>query len=1066
MDRIRAGLSKRNPAVPPESKHIQDSSTDLQGKGRVRKAPKNLEQLLGSDITKKDSGAERSGNPSLVFKKKKSKHISASSFGSKDIQDSSADLICMGKERKASKTFEQFLDSRITKKVSSTDRSSDAYGDFKKKKNKKKSHNLHSKKISSSSLNTAFGPYPTTEDPPGFNKYLNYMTLTTKGLKASLGKSQKEDQESSKNLSMPSGSGPLSHGRYGVYSSTGDHDSSSNEEESLPIDCYVSSSDEPWEEDEGEEDYGMDYDEEPYSDDGFIPESEDEDTANNKSLEKSRAFGSDGDKKKGEAEQDIVTINIDLDDFEQENVESMGDSESSTEFTGMKRVVPKVKQMSHRMEKSSAESADSDDDVLVIAEETGSTDDKLRKKENERGTLKSRDDRTVLEGSGSQNIAKKPSETDIGAKKISSIPSVSQGTIVSKTSQDSSQSTQPIKPQGEGSGVKQNKAPLVNVIDEIMNRLTGGLSSGNSSAGENTDEALGPRRVGFDVSASNSDGREKGPEKLLNKSSTSALIVTDSIQSRDRQSSVVSLKPKGDVSSSGNLISTAVGLASNSIHHREKHVSDTSLKHNEDENPSDVALPDSDSSSADNVDNQENTSTLTSTAANSIQHEEGSDTGLYLKQKERAQARGVMLDDSEDSSVDEVDGQQSTKALTTMSLNDSYHEKENGSPVGEQESVASTSHSELTASVLNELQCAEEKNSAVTLQKKTGALQMTGALADLISRAKTIVENDDSIDSSDDSESEEEEDIEDEVEDDDSDEESSDDEEMEVEKKEDNVAEYGSGSNDSEIKKQDITDIDKDDADQSDVSEEKGQSVKKPEGNSVVQNICESINSAVRKEEEVEHREDTSADEAAKDPLFVAEEKDQGTLKQGKSSIGDGSTSPPFFAKALEGEKEIQDGFSVGEDVTDDDAACLSYAAMGNDEDHDEALFDAGNPSPPSSPISLDMNIASDDDIEDTADEDPCAPSLQPSRTPCIAGTSTDETRSRPQEMSSRAEPSSLSLQDSTLDEAISFLDIEKNSDGTLNVLLKGDYDDQKLDELFEKPGVMDYIMTAAAKKP
>lgn len=1040
MDRIRAGLSKRNPAVLPESKHIQDSSTDLEGRGRVRKAPKNLEQLLGSHITKKDSSAERSGSPSLVFKKKKSKHISASSFGSKDIHDSSADLTCMGKERKASKTFEQFLDSRITKKDSSTERSSDAYGDFKKKKSKKKSHSLHSKKTSSSSLNTAFGPYPTTKYPPGFNKYLNYMPLTKKDLKASLSKSQKEDQESSKDLSVPSSSGPLSHGRYGVYSSTGDHDSSSNEEESLPIDCYVSSSDEPWEDDEGEEDYGMDYDEEPYSDDGFIPESEDEDTANDKSLEKSRAFGSDGDKKKGESEQDIVTINIDLDDFEHENVESMGDSESSVEFTGMKRVVPKVKQMSHRKEKSSAESADSDDDVLVIAEEAGSTNNKLKKKENERRTLESREGKTVLEGRGSQNIAKKPSKTDRGAKKASSIPTVSQRTLVSKTSQDSSQSTQPIEPQGERSGVKQNKAPLVNVIDEIMNRLTGGLSSGNSSAGENTDEAPGPSRVGFDVSASTSDDGKKGPERLLNKSSTSAVIVTDSIQSKDRQSLAVSLKPNGDASLSKDQRSSHGGVQ-----------------------PSGVILDDCDSSSADNVNNQESTSALTATAANSIQHEQGSDTSLSWKNKEHAQERGVMSDDSEDSSDDEVDGQQSTMALTAMSLNDSYHEKENSSSVGEQESVASSSHSELTASVLNELQRADEKNPAVTLQKKTGALQMTGALADLISRAKTRVENDDSIDSSDDSESEEEEDVEDEVEDEDSDEgsndeESSDDEEeMEVEKEEDNVAEYGSGS-----KKQDIPDIDKDEADQSHASEERDQSGKKPEGNSVDQRIPESFNSAVRNEEEEDHRRDTSADEAAKDPSFVAEEKDQGTPKQGESSLGDGSTSPPFFAKAFEGEKEIQDGFSVGEDVTDDDAACLSYAAMGNDEDHDEALFDAGDASPPSSPISLDMNIASDDDIEDTADEDPCAPSLQPPRMPSIAGTSTDETKSRPQE----PETSSLSLQDSPLDEAISFLDIEKNSDGTLNVLLKGDYDDEKLDELFEKPGVMDYIMTAAAKKP
>eukprot|EP00057_Strongylocentrotus_purpuratus_P029051 XP_011683525.1 PREDICTED: uncharacterized protein LOC757118 isoform X2 [Strongylocentrotus purpuratus] len=1064
MDRIRAGLSKRNPAVPPESKHIQDSSTDLQGKGRVRKAPKNWEQTLGSHITKKDSSAERSGNPSLVFKKKKSKHISATSFGSKDIQDSSADLTCMGKERKASKTFEQFLDSRIRKKDSSIERSSDAYADFKKKKSKKKSHNRHSEKTSSSSLKTAFGPYPTSKDPPGFNKYLNFMPLTKKDLKASLSKSQKEDQESSIDLSVPSGSGPLSHGRYGVYSGKGDHDSSSNEEESLPIDCYVSSSDEPWEDDEGEEDYGMDYDEEPYSDDGFIPESEDEDTANDKRLEKSGAFGSDGDKKKGESEQDIVTINIDLDDFEQENVESRSDSESSAEFTGMKRVMPKVKQMSHRKEKSYAESADSDDDVLVIAEEAGSTNDKLKKKENERGTLKSLDGRTVLEGRGSQNVAKKQSKTDRGAKKVSSIPSVSQCTLVSKTSQDSSQSTQPIEPQREGSGVKQNKAPLVNVIDEIMNRLTGGtLSSGNSSAGENTDEALGPSRVGFDVSASNSDVREKGPEKLLNKSSTSAVLVTDSIQSKDRQSSAVSLKPEGDVSSSGNLISTAVGLASNSIHRKENYVSETSLKHSDDEHPSGVTLHDSDSSSADDVDNQESTSALTATAANSIQHEEGSDTGLYLKQKEHAQARGVMLDDSEDSSVDEVDGQQSTRASTAMSLNDSYHEKENSSPVGEEESVASTSHSKFTASVSNDLQRAEEKNSAVTLQKKTGGLQMTGALAALISRAKTRVENDDSIDSSDDSESEEEEEDED-SDDGSKNEESSDEEEMEVEKEEYNVAEYGSGSNDSESKQQDITDSNKDD--QLHASEERDQSGKKPEGSSVDQKIPESFNSAVRNNEEMEHRKDTSADEAAKDPLFVVEEKDQGTSKQDQSSIGDGSTGPPFFAKAFEGEKEIPDGFSVGEDVTDDDAACLSYAAMGNDEDHDEALFDAGDPSPPSSPISLDMNIASDDDIEDTADEDPCAPGLQPPRTSSIAGTSTDETKSRPQEMSSRAEPSSLSLQDSTLDEAISFLDIEKNSDGTLNVLLKGDYDDEKLDELFEKPGVMDYIMTAAAKKP
>ncbi|XP_030836065.1 protein starmaker-like [Strongylocentrotus purpuratus] len=726
--------------------------------------------------------------------------------------------------------------------------------------------------------------------------------------------------------------------------------------------------------------------------------------------------------------------------------------------------MPKVKQMSHRKEKSYAESADSDDDVLVIAEEAGSTNDKLKKKENERGTLKSLDGRTVLEGRGSQNVAKKQSKTDRGAKKVSSIPSVSQCTLVSKTSQDSSQSTQPIEPQREGSGVKQNKAPLVNVIDEIMNRLTGGtLSSGNSSAGENTDEALGPSRVGFDVSASNSDVREKGPEKLLNKSSTSAVLVTDSIQSKDRQSSAVSLKPEGDVSSSGNLISTAVGLASNSIHRKENYVSETSLKHSDDEHPSGVTLHDSDSSSADDVDNQESTSALTATAANSIQHEEGSDTGLYLKQKEHAQARGVMLDDSEDSSVDEVDGQQSTRASTAMSLNDSYHEKENSSPVGEEESVASTSHSKFTASVSNDLQRAEEKNSAVTLQKKTGGLQMTGALAALISRAKTRVENDDSIDSSDDSESEEEEEDED-SDDGSKNEESSDEEEMEVEKEEYNVAEYGSGSNDSESKQQDITDSNKDD--QLHASEERDQSGKKPEGSSVDQKIPESFNSAVRNNEEMEHRKDTSADEAAKDPLFVVEEKDQGTSKQDQSSIGDGSTGPPFFAKAFEGEKEIPDGFSVGEDVTDDDAACLSYAAMGNDEDHDEALFDAGDPSPPSSPISLDMNIASDDDIEDTADEDPCAPGLQPPRTSSIAGTSTDETKSRPQEMSSRAEPSSLSLQDSTLDEAISFLDIEKNSDGTLNVLLKGDYDDEKLDELFEKPGVMDYIMTAAAKKP
>ncbi|XP_041464847.1 uncharacterized protein LOC121415599 [Lytechinus variegatus] len=281
------------------------------------------------------------------------------------------------------------------------------------------------------------------------------------------------------------------------------------------------------------------------------------------------------------------------------------------------------------------------------------------------------------------------------------------------------------------------------------------------------------------------------------------------------------------------------------------------------------------------------------------------------------------------------------------------------------------------------------------------------------------------------------------------------------------ISQEESQQSEAENKKQDLTDIVKGGTC---ISQEECPGSEEPEGSPSDQSALQSANKVMRNIEDANPRAITSAEEPAKGSSIT--ENGQTTQKQGESSSAEDSTNPIHDANPS-GEENYE-SFSVGDTLTDDDAACLSFAAMGNDEDH-EALFDAGDRS---SPLSLDMDVASDDEIDDAMcdrGEDTTRSGLLPSKTLSQGGTSTDETNSRPLEISSRAEPSSLRGQpkpsssfkdDLTLDEAISFLDIEKNSDGTLNVLLKGDYDDEKLDELFEKPGVMEYIITEASKKP
>lgn len=180
----------------------------------------------------------------------------------------------------------------------------------------------------------------------------------------------------------------------------------------------------------------------------------------------------------------------------------------------------------------------------------------------------------------------------------------------------------------------------------------------------------------------------------------------------------------------------------------------------------------------------------------------------------------------------------------------------------------------------------------------------------------------------------------------------------------------------------------------------------------------------------------------------------------------------------------------------------------------DSAIGDISCPSPASSVVSLEMDVASDDEMEKSSDDSVACLQSSDSQTLTYSANAEHSNGKRisklgrtsydvksggqtSESLSSKAGPSGIlnlmrsqhsSLGSSSgedqlvqdfpedqvsrvspgpdpeLDEDISFLDVEKNSDGTLNVVLKGDYDNEKLDELFEKPGVMDFLMSAAAK--
>ncbi|XP_054755081.2 uncharacterized protein LOC129261074 [Lytechinus pictus] len=1126
---------------------------------------------------------------------------------------------------------------------SSTDSSANKVSVSKRKKSKKKK--LHSDKKSSSSTqkSTLKKPVPADETLvlKAKQKSVSYSPLTVGDLKKSSETKEQAKKDQGRSLSsVPSGSLQSIQNKYSLYGM----DDDDSEEESLPIECYVSSSDEA----EPEEDL-MDYDEEEeYSDDGFIPASEDEEDTNDKGKEKGSSLET------RESSNVCSVVDLDNSSSSEDEFEDRMEAESHTGLTGKKIPVPisapNVKELAPRKEPSLVESDDSDDDdLLIIAEENGITVEQS-KGATAKKKSKSQENSELLKEGESQGPAKTKELSKIGkdSGKFSSTPTKSQYTQIAKPGNSSSKKTN-FSSEG-GMGEKPPKAPLVNVIDEIMNRLKGDTSA-IGSEGKKANGAQRPTRVESDVSPSTSADGRRDPEKLSSKpltpgDQTSTARATDSIPS-----SAEMMKPIG-VSSSNHQMSyqsntkptSSVGLASSSYQAKAQLSLEKLNEH--------LNLLDSDSS--DDEEDQESTPVLTSAVSKSLQPKEGSylnvsqkqnevtrqricdeliadekennpkitfnltpavsnniqpagmnDESQSLKQQESPQTKDLLCEES--SSDDEVNDQESTSAVAALTVKRSqfqegkctvtgkkennaqqtqvmvdissssssseesdddeirnlnhrtasrdisskegHHEKVNSHCV-DFENVASTSYSKGSEGVSSNQLQAEEKNLTMTSQKKTCSVRTTGALADLISSVKTRVDNEDLIDAidSDSEDSDSDDDVSDGASGDD--EESSDDEkdEMKTEKGDDNVAEEDKHSNGSENKKQDLTDMEKDVAGKSQeerqlneaenkeqeltyivkggsgmsqekhpqseaesnkkdladleddlagmsqeesqqseaenkkqdladivkdgtcISQEESQGSEEPEASPSDQNALQSANNVMRNIEDANPRAITSAEESAK--RLSITENGQTTQKQGESSSAEDSTNPLYDANPY-GEENYE-SFSVGDTLTDDDAACLSFAAMGNDEDH-VALFDAGDRS---SPLSLDMDVASDDEIDDAMcdrNEDTTQSGLLPSKTLSQGGTSTDETNSRPPEISSRAEPSSLRGQpkpsssfkdDLTLDEAISFLDIEKNSDGTLNVLLKGDYDDEKLDELFEKPGVMEYIITEASKKP